>query len=276
MMFFLLWVFNLFNYLTFSSLFRVFPIFAVENRNMMSTISIILLFLFAIGASFVQRVTGFGFGIFIMTVLPYLMPSYGESTTLSGLLASVTSLIIVLRMYKYIHWKRLLPILMTFLVVSFFAVKSVEIVGDGTLKRVLGVVLILVSLYFYFLSHKIEVKPTFPIQVGMGTLSGAMGGFFGMQGPPAVLYFLALNKTKEEYVANTQCYFLLGNLAMTMYRADSGYLTTTVGEAWCYGLLGVFIGTTLGAKVFHKLSGEVLRKVIYIYIGISGLVALFS
>ena len=63
---------------------------------------------------------------------------------------------------------------------------------------------------------------------------------------------------------------------MTMYRADSGYLTTTVGEAWCYGLLGVFIGTTLGAKVFHKLTAEVLRKVIYIYIGISGLVALFS
>ena len=240
----------------------------------MTTTSIIILLLFAIGASFVQRVSGFGFGIFIMTVLPYLMPSYGESTTLSGLLASVTSLIIVIRMHKYIHWHRLLPILMTFLVVSYFAVKSIEIVGDGTLRRVLGVVLILVSLYFYFLSNKIEVKPTYPIQIGMGTISGAMGGFFGMQGPPAVLYFLASNKTKEEYIANTQCYFLLGNLAMTLYRADSGYLTATVGEAWCYGLLGVVIGTSLGTRVFNKLPVQMLRKIIYIFIGISGLVAL--
>ena len=42
------------------------------------------LFLLSIGASFVQRTTGFGFGIFIMTMLPTLMPSYGEATTLSG------------------------------------------------------------------------------------------------------------------------------------------------------------------------------------------------
>lgn len=47
----------------------------------------ILIFVMAFGAAFVQRVTGFGFGIFIMTVLPYLLPSYGEATTLSGMLS---------------------------------------------------------------------------------------------------------------------------------------------------------------------------------------------
>ena len=36
------------------------------------------LFVLSIGASFVQRTTGFGFGIFIMTMLPAIMPSYGE------------------------------------------------------------------------------------------------------------------------------------------------------------------------------------------------------
>ncbi len=35
------------------------------------------IFLLTIGASFVQRTTGFGFGIFLMTLLPFLMPSYG-------------------------------------------------------------------------------------------------------------------------------------------------------------------------------------------------------
>ena len=39
----------------------------------------ITLIFFTIGAAFVQRTTGFG--IFIMTVLPWLMPSYGEATT---------------------------------------------------------------------------------------------------------------------------------------------------------------------------------------------------
>ena len=59
----------------------------------------IAIFLLAIGASFVQRTIGFGFGIFIMTALPFLMPSYAEAVTLSGLL-SLTSATVV--MVKYI------------------------------------------------------------------------------------------------------------------------------------------------------------------------------
>ena len=61
---------------------------------------VVELFLLSIGASFVQRTTGFGFGIFIMTMLPSIMPSYGEATTLSGILAMTTSLIIVIQKYK--------------------------------------------------------------------------------------------------------------------------------------------------------------------------------
>lgn len=61
------------------------------------------IFILTIGASFVQRTTGFGFGIFIMTLLPFLMPSYGEATTLSGLLALTTSMLICIRMRKFSH-----------------------------------------------------------------------------------------------------------------------------------------------------------------------------
>ena len=38
---------------------------------------VIELFLLSIGASFVQRTTGFGFGIFIMTMLPNTNTSLG-------------------------------------------------------------------------------------------------------------------------------------------------------------------------------------------------------
>ena len=82
----------------------------------------ILLVLMCIGASFVQRVSGFGFGIFIMTVLPYLMPSYGEATTLSGLCASSMCLYIVISHWKYTRWNKLWYLLIIFLITSFFAV----------------------------------------------------------------------------------------------------------------------------------------------------------
>jgi len=36
---------------------------------------VIAIFLLSIGASFVQRTTGFGLGIFIMTMLPFFLPT---------------------------------------------------------------------------------------------------------------------------------------------------------------------------------------------------------
>ena len=86
--------------------------------------SIALIVLFALLASLIQRVSGFGFGIFIMTVLPHLLPSYAEATALSGLLAIVASLGPAVVMYRHLEWKKLLPILITFIVVSFLFVRS--------------------------------------------------------------------------------------------------------------------------------------------------------
>ena len=134
--------------------------------------NILEIFLLTIGASFVQRTTGFGFGIFIMTLLPFLMPSYGEATTLSGLLALTTSAIITWNMREYITWKRLYPILLTFIAVSAVAICLLTRIQETSLRRILGIVLILISLYFAFFSGKIRIRTTLPWQIGAGSLSG--------------------------------------------------------------------------------------------------------
>ena len=159
--------------------------------------SIALIVLFALLASLIQRVSGFGFGIFIMTVLPHLLPSYAEATALSGLLAIVASLGPAVVMYRHLEWKKLLHILITFIVVSFFFVRLIAHVDNHALKQVMGGFLIVVSLYFFFVSGRIHLPPTAPVQIGMGTLSGALGGLFAMQGPPAVVYFVESCKSKE-------------------------------------------------------------------------------
>lgn len=237
---------------------------------------LVILLLMSMGAAFVQRVSGFGFGIFIMTVLPFLMPSYGEATTLSGLLAMVTSIIIVVRTWRHICWQKLLPILVTFLIVSFFAVKFVAYADGGILRKVLGGVLIFASVWFMWLKDRVKLPTTIPVQIGMGTLSGVMGGLFGMQGPPAVLYFVATNSTKESYIAMAQTYFLVGNAAMTLFRAHNGLLTSTVLTHWCWAVPTVILGTWIGSLAFKRISLPILRIIIYIYMAISGVVALFA
>lgn len=234
------------------------------------------IFMLSICASFIQRTIGFGFGIFIMTMLPFLMPSYCEATALSGLLALTTAMITVIRMHRYITWKRQIPILTAFIIVSVAAVSILSKMEDQLLRKILGVVLVAISLYFAFFSRRVKLRPTLPMQIGAGTVSGLMGGFFGMQGPPAVLYFIASEPDKEHYIAMTQCYFFIGNMAMTLARAGNGFVTAPVGIGYLYGLAGVLAGTALGTLAFRHISGNFLRYLVYAYIGLSGIVTFIT
>lgn len=103
-----------------------------------------------------------------------------------------------------------------------------------------------------------------------------MGGLFAMQGPPAVLYFMASAQTKEKYIAQIQTYFVIGNLMMTLFRAEAGFVTPAVGMAYTYCLAAVALGAFVGGKVFKKLSAKVLRKIVYGYMAVSGIAAILT
>jgi uncharacterized membrane protein YfcA len=227
-------------------------------------------------ASFIQRVSGFGFGIFIMTILPLLMSSYGEATTLSGILSALQSIYVLTSIWNHVKWKRLLPILVAFIICSYFAIQFVSHVSDTHLKQILGGVLVLMSIYFLLISEKISIRPTITMQLSMGSLSGILGGLFAMQGPPAVLYFVASEREKVDYMAMTQAYFFAGNVAMTMFRAKEGFLTEDVCVSALYASAGIIIGTLIGRIVFEKISATLLRKIVYAYMAVSGLYAMLS
>lgn len=236
----------------------------------------IILFFFTMTASFVQRVSGFGFGIVVMTLLPALMPTYGEATALSGSLAIVAAAITAIKMRRHLNWSMLWPILLAFTFVSLGAIHVVALLYSDTLKRILGAVLVLTSLYFFFLDGKFRIRPSRTMGLSMGVLSGLMGGLFAMQGPPAVVYFISSTKTKEEYTALTQWYFFLGNSLMTLSRWREGFVTANVGKLWLVGCAGVLLGLFLGSKLYQYISVRWLRRAVYLVLLVSGVIACFS
>ena len=230
------------------------------------------IFLLAVGASFIQRTTGFGFGIFIMTLLPFLMPSYGEATALSGLLAFTTSLIASIKYRRFITWRRLIPILSIFLITSTIAISVLSKMENGTIRFILGFILIFVSIWFAFLNKRIRFGTTLPYQLGAGSVSGLMGGFFGMHGPPAVLYFISCEKDKEHYMGMIQTYAVITNVTMLIVRFYNGYVTPVVWTSYLYGLAGLVIGILAGNWAYNRIPNRLFTYFVYGYIGISGLI----
>lgn len=232
------------------------------------------IFLLSLFGAFIQRTIGFGFGIFVMTVFPLLLPTYGEATMLSGLLALVTNFTIVCRNWRYICWQRLWLILIVFLLVSSLAIVLLPHLSDANLRIYLGIMLLLVAGYFAFCSKHFRLRPTNALQIGMGCCSGIMGGWFAMQGPPAILYFIASEPTKQHYLAMTSAYFLFGNLFMTLVRLKVGFFTDSVGCGLLIGLPAIFVGTWVGSKVFQRISEQKLRYAVYAYIALAGILLL--
>ena len=237
----------------------------------------LFIFLLAIVASFIQRVSGFGFGIFVMMFFPFFLPSYGESVMLSGLLAGSTALLIAIRNWKYIRWRMMWIVVLFNLITSFLATEYMASLSNATLKRCLGVVLILIALYFLFGEGKMgRMFKSKPAQLSIGSVSGVMGGMFAMPGPPVVLYCISTLNDKREYVATLQAFSMVFNASYTLFRAKVGFYSDDTILWWIVGLIGGLIGTSLGTRCFEVISNRTLKRIVYVLMMVSGIVAIFK
>ena len=235
----------------------------------------IFIFLLTIVASFIQRVSGFGFGIFVMMFFPFFLPSYGESVMLSGLLAGSTALMIAIKNRKYIRWKMMWIVTFFNVLFSFIATEYMRSLSNDVLKQCLGVVLILIALYFLFGEGRMG-RIFKSAQVTIGSVSGVMGGMFAMPGPPLVLYCISTLEDKREYVTTLQAFSVVFNLFYTIFRFKAGFYSDDTWLWWVIGLGGAIIGSSLGARCFDVISNRMLKRIVYVMMIVSGMIAFFK
>ena len=235
----------------------------------------LLVFLLTVVASFIQRVSGFGFGIFVMMFFPFFLPSYGESVMLSGLLAGSTALMIAVKNWKYIRWQMMGRVVFFNVLFSFLATEYMRSMSNNSLKQCLGVMLILIALYFLFFQAKMgRIFKSKPAQVVIGSVSGIMGGMFAMPGPPIVLYCISSLEDKREYVTTLQAFSVILNVFYTLFRTHAGFYSSDIGFWWLVGLSGAIIGSSVGSHCFELISNRTLKYIVYIMMIVSGLVAI--
>ena len=242
----------------------------------MEILNDVLLILACAGGALVQRVTGFGMGIFAMLFLPYFLPSSGVAAAVVGLLSCCSSIYNAVRKHKHIQWKTLVPLTAAALLVIPAAVFLSAYLPAAVMKRLLGVVLIILSAYFLFFSKHIQMKAT----VGSGLLAGALGGLlnglFSTGGPPVVLYLIHATTDNLTYFATIQAYFAITNVFATVNRFLNGIIDAKVLLLAAVALIGTFLGNALGGKVFDRLDADRLRKAVYIGMLLSGLLMALS
>ena len=241
----------------------------------MEPLHFLYVILVGFGAAFVQRVSGFGLGIFAMMFLPHFLPSHTAAATISCLFSCYTTTFNSIRYRKNVAYKTAIPMLAAALISIPIAVYFAAKVSAKIFEILLGSVLVVLSIYFLFFNKKIKIKPTIPNGIIAGTLGGALNGLFSTGGPPAVLYLTNATPDNATYFATIQFYFCLTNIYATANRAIGGLITVDLLIYAGIGILGCIAGDFLGRKIFDKLDAQKLKYIIYIGMIISGVLMLF-
>ena len=235
----------------------------------------VLLVLISCTGSFIQRVTGFGYGIFMMMLTPALIGSSVEAAATAGLVSCCTCTYNVIRLRKSAQWKLAVPTVAASLITVPIAVKWVTMVPESLVRSILGVVLILLSIYFLFFAGKLRMRPSIPGGLAAGAVSGVLGGMFSMGGPPIVIYLVQAVSDKTLYFATMQAHFAVTNLYTAATRAINGIISPKVLMCFAIAVAGSMVGNHIGGKCFDKLDSAKVKKLVYLVMIISGLTMLF-
>lgn len=231
---------------------------------------IVMLSIIVAIAAFLQTSIGFGFAVLAVALLPLLYP-YGSAIALVQAIGLVNTVSLSLRYWRSIQWRVMLPLLIpTLLFGTFFTVVSFSM--ETELLRIgLGVLLIILALYFLRIAGTFTVKPSVTGGAIMGVISGISNGLFGIAGPPAALYLLPAVDDTRAYLATIQMYFTLCNLVNLAFRISNGAFDGGYRIEILVGWISVAMGTLAGLWAFSHLKLLALKRVVYVFIGLNGI-----
>jgi uncharacterized membrane protein YfcA len=234
---------------------------------------LVFIFVVVLIGSFIQGSSGFGFGLFSMGLLPIIF-SLKDSTLLVLSLTLITSLSILIKIWRYIEIKGLVFILSAAITGRVFSFMFLTWYGEmDFMKKGLGFFLVAMVLYLLFKKKQSNpsfvMKPAFPI--GLGFVGGFVGGVFAVGGPFFVFYYLMLYEDKHRYNANLQTTFVITSIFTLILHGFHGDFNSAFYMYFLLGATSVFVGVTLGMKWFERLPRDQIQKFASFIVLLAGL-----
>ena len=218
-------------------------------------ISVVLFF-----ATFARSTFGFGEALIAVPLLALLIPI--QMAVPIAVLVSVTvASIVLLQDWRHVHLRSAGWLVASTLIGTPVGLLVLARVQSGVVKLCLGLLLLGFSTYF-LLSRKRAVLPDDRLAWPFGLAAGLLGGAYGMNGPPLVLYGTLRGWSPQRFRATLQGYFLPASAAALAGYALAGLWTTSVTRYYLVSLPGVLVAIVLGRAVNARIrAGAFVRWV---------------
>lgn len=258
--------------------------------------SLLLLALIFAFAAFAIGLTGYGFGLVAMGVLPYLtdVPTANALVAVLALPVTVSALVAIRRS---VDLARLVPMLVGAALGVPLGVLYLIRIDERIVRISLGAIILLAVVVSVFGARRSRTAGDTPGRAstapgeppapslrrtpgrwlgvaGIGVVSGSCGGAFSVSGPPVVLYLNEARRDKTAIKATLLAYFTFVVTSRLPFLVAGGVLTGPLMLRALTLLPVVGGGLIVGTRLHNRLPSDAIRRIIQVLLAASAVLLL--
>ncbi|MFI5163471.1 MAG: sulfite exporter TauE/SafE family protein [Sphingobacteriales bacterium] len=217
--------------------------------------------------------SAFGFGESLVAVpLFALWVPLNTAVPLSVLMSVTIAGVVVVQDWKKIHLGSAGGlILFTFIGIPLGLV-LLTTVDEKIVKAILGLIITIFSIYLITGKQLQELKTdSFIWLFGCGLFAGILGGAYGLNGPPLVIYGAKRRWSAQHFRATLQGYFLIAGIVGLIGYWLTGLLVPAVIHYYLLSLPVMLPAVFIGRAINQRLHGDKFFKYVYVALLVIGL-----
>jgi uncharacterized protein len=220
-------------------------------------------------------VRGFsGFGAALVYV-PLMSALYGPRIAAPSFLVIdfFTGAVFMLTLWRQAVWREILPLTVSALLAAQLG-SLILVYADPVSLRWGISVIVLAVVALLATGWRYQGRPILLVTIGVGRLSGLMGGAVQIYGPPVILYWLGSASDAITVRANFICYFATFASGLMVTYSVKGLLTAeATALALLIGPLQI-LAQYVGSRLFHLASERTYRRIAFGIIAVAGLIGM--
>jgi uncharacterized protein len=227
-------------------------------------------------AAYTQGVTGFGFGLVAMALLP-LFGSAREASVLVGIFSLMSSVLVFWSVRSCFRWRDMVYPLAGMAVGVPLGVYALTVLDEQAIRKLVAIVVLLAAVQTAkprLLLRRGSLHPAWGSVAGL--VGGVLGGAFGIGGPPVIVYASVQDWEANRYKAMLCSYFTCSNAYRVVLLAGAGLINARIAILGAVSLPAMLVGTLVGIVTYNRLSPDTFRKVVVVTLIVLALTLLIS
>jgi uncharacterized membrane protein YfcA len=244
------------------------PDFGMLTFDTLAVLAVVFL------ATFIRSAFGFGEALVAVPLLAVLMP-VKVAAPVAVLVSITVAAVVVVQDWRKIHLRDAAWLILATLFGTPLGLWGLMVVPERVVKGVLACLIIAFSTYSLMRHGKLHLSSDRHAWL-FGFAAGVLGGAYGMNGPPLVIYGSLRGWTPQRFRATLQGYFFPASTLVMAGYAATGLWVPAVTRYYLLSLPLLIVAILLGRFVNHRMSGRAFLVCVHVGLILIGAVLLYQ